>query len=224
MKIKELPVQERPRERLELQGEAALSNAELLAITIGSGMQGKSALALAHELLAHFGSLKALAHASVADLTHIKGLGKAKAVKLKAVLALGLRLAHEQSPQKTPLRTSAQAYLWVKDLIAHREKEVFGLILQDVRCHPIKWEEVSVGTLTQALVHPREVFYPAIAHRAASFILAHNHPSGDPTPSKEDLEITRNLFNLSRMMGIPINDHIIVCNTSFTSLKEKLYN
>lgn len=221
MKIKNLPVDERPRERLEKQGESALSTAELLAVILGSGTKGKSVLALAQELLSHFESLAALAEASVADLCQIKGLGLAKAIQLKAALGLGLRLTYENTAPKCPLLTAEQAYAWVRNLIVHHRKEVFGVILQDVRGNALRWEEVSVGTLTQTLVHPREVFYPAIHHRAASLILAHNHPSGDPTPSPQDIYLTQQLVKASRLVGIPINDHIIISHSGFVSLKEK---
>lgn len=221
MKIKHLPLAERPRERLEQQGQKALSNVELLAVILGNGTKGKSALGLAQELLAYFGSLTALADASVTDLCHLKGMGKAKAIQLKAALGLALRLACEVSSPKYPITTPEQAYVWIRDLIAFQKREIFGVILQDVRGNALRWEEISVGTLTQTLVHPREVFHPAIHHRAASLILAHNHPSGDPTPSPQDIHLTRLLVSASRVLGIPINDHIIVSNSSFVSLKEE---
>lgn len=221
MKIKLLPQQERPRERLEKEGVSALSAVELLAITLGSGTQGKSVIALSQELLAHFGSLLALERASLSDLCRFKGLGQAKAIQLKAALGLGLRLAREGALPRVPLTSPEQAYLWIRDRIAYQNREVFGVILQDVRGNALRWEEVSVGTLTQTLVHPREVFYPAIQHKAASLILAHNHPSGDPSPSPEDVRMTRILVEAGRCLGIPINDHIIVSITGFVSLKQK---
>ncbi|MCH9628039.1 MAG: hypothetical protein S4CHLAM2_16890 [Chlamydiales bacterium] len=221
MKIKLLPQQERPRERLEKEGVSALSVVELLAIILGTGMQGKSVIALSQELLAHFGSLMALERASLNGLCQFKGLGLAKAIQLKAALGLGLRLAREGVSPKVPLTNPEQAYLWIRDRIAYRSQEVFGVILQDVRGHALRWEEISVGTLTQTLVHPREVFYPAIQHKAASLILAHNHPSGDPSPSSEDIRITRILIEAGKSLGIPINDHLIVSSTGFVSLKQK---
>lgn len=221
MKIKLLPIDERPRERLEQQGEQALSNAELIAVTLGSGTKGKSVLALAQEILAHFGTLSALAEASLSDLCQFKGLGRAKAIQMKAALGLANRMAREKIAQKHPLHTPEQAYLWIRDFIAHKKQEIFGVVLQDVRGNALRWEPVSMGTLTQTLVHPREVFYPAIHHRAAGLILAHNHPSGDPTPSAEDIRITRLLVEASRFLGIPIHDHIIVSSSGFVSFKEK---
>ncbi len=221
MKIKSLPIEERPRERLEEHGEHTLSNTELLAVILGSGTKGKSVIALSQELLAQFGSLSALARASLNDLCAHKGLGKAKAIQLKAALGLGQRLAREGGTPKEPITTPEQAYYWIRDRIVHQRKEVFGVILQDVRGNALRWEEISVGTLTQTLVHPREVFAPAIEHQAASLILAHNHPSGDPTPSLQDIALTRTLLQASQILGIPINDHIIISYLGFVSLKQE---
>lgn len=221
MKIKRLPLGERPRERLEEYGEHTLSSTELLAVILGSGTKGKSVLALAQEVLAKFGSLMALAGASLNDLCSIKGMGRAKAIQLKAALGLGQRLARENGSAKYPITTPEEAYYWIRDRIVHQRKEVFGIILQDVRGNALRWEEISVGTLTQTLVHPREVFSPAIQYRAASLILAHNHPSGDPTPSQQDIVLTRTLLQVGRLIGIPINDHIIVSSSGFVSLKNE---
>lgn len=219
MKIKNLPFDERPRERLDKEGEQALTTAELIAVLLGSGTQGKSVLTLAQELLAHYGSLAALIRAGLNDLCQHKGLGRVKAIQLKAALGLASRLATEQP--KLPITTAQQAYLFIRERIAYQRKEVFGVLLQDVRGAPIRWEIISIGTLTQTLVHPREVFAPAIEHRAASIILAHNHPSQDPTPSLQDIKLTHTLVQASRIIGIPINDHLIVTCSAFTSFKEK---
>ncbi|MCC5832152.1 MAG: DNA repair protein RadC [Chlamydiales bacterium] len=221
MRIKQLPLEERPRERLEAYGELTLSNTELIAVILGSGTKGQSVLALAQELLGTFGSLTALTEAGLNDLCTIRGLGKAKAIQLKAALGLGQRLAREGVSPKYPLSTPEQAYFWIRDRIAHQKKEIFGAILQDVRGNALRWEEISVGTLTQTLVHPREVFSPAIRHSAAGLILAHNHPSGDPSPSQQDIILTRTLVQASKVLGIPINDHIIVSNSGFVSLKQE---
>ncbi len=221
LKIKGLPLEERPRERLEAYGELTLSNTELLAVILGSGTKGKSVLALSQELLSLFGSLTALAEAGLNDLCKVKGLGKAKAIQLKAALGLGQRLARENGSPKYKITTPEHAYFWIRDRIAHQKREIFGAILLDVRGNAVRWEEISIGTLTQTLVHPREVFSPAIQHRAAGLILAHNHPSGDPTPSPQDIILTRSLIQASHVLGIPINDHIIVSSSGFVSLKEE---
>ena len=218
--LKELPLSERPRERLLLHGPSALSSMELIALILGSGTRGKSVLALSQELLSHFGSLLRLQEATIEDLCQVKGLGKAKAIQLKAALTLASRASRERTPPPDRLETPLKAYLWVRDLVVHEKKEVFGVILLDAKGAPIRWEVVSVGTLTQTLVHPREVFHPAIRYLAASLILVHNHPSGDPTPSPEDRRLTRQLYTASASMGIPILDHLIIGKQGFISFKE----
>lgn len=218
--LKSLPLSERPRERLHQHGSEGLSNIELIAVILGSGTKGKSVLALATELLSHFGSLSQLLDASIADLCNVKGLGLAKAVQLKAALSLAYRVYREKASLQEELQTPQQAYLWVRDLIVHEKKEVFGVILLNARSHAIRWEIVSTGILTQTLVHPREVFYPAIRYLAASLILVHNHPSGDPTPSPQDYHLTRQLILASRSVSIPIIDHLIIAKNGYVSLKE----
>lgn len=219
--LKELPEAERPRERLLRHGVDVLSNIEILALLLGSGTKGKSVLALAQEILSHFGSLSRLLDASIEDFCTIKGMGKTKAIQLKAALSLAFRVNREKSPLREQLNSPLKAFLWVRDYVIHEKKEVFGVILLDARLAAIRWEVVSVGTLTQTLVHPREVFYPAIRHLAASVILVHNHPSGDSTPSPKDLHLTRQLVAASASMGIPIFDHLIITDRGFTSLKEE---
>ncbi len=218
-KLKSLPAHERPRERFFKQGAAVLSTVELLALIMGSGTRGKSVLHLAEELLATFGSLNKLIESPIEDLCRVKGLGKAKAVQIKAALSLGLRIYQEKFEMKCKVETPEQAYEWVKERLMREKKEIFGIILRDARGHATRWEAISVGTLTQALVHPREVFYPAIVHLAASVILVHNHPSGDPLPSPQDITLTQQLIVASRSVGIPIQDHLIVTPQGFTSLR-----
>lgn len=220
MNPKTLPLNDRPRERLLNLGADALSSMELIAILLGSGTKGKPVLALATELLIHFGSLSRILDASVKDLCQVKGLGQAKAIQLKAALTLAYRVYREKTPLNEKLSTPLKAYLWVRDFVVHEKKEVFGVILLDARGAAMRWEVVSVGTLTQTLVHPREVFYPAIRYLAASLILVHNHPSGDPTPSANDRYLTRQLILASQSVMIPITDHLIVGKRGFFSLKE----
>jgi DNA repair protein RadC len=218
--LKELPLTERPRERLMRHGPQVLSSMELIAVILGSGTKGKSVLALSQELLSQFGSLSRLLEASIEDLCRIKGLGKTKAVQLKAALNLAFRINREKSALSDQLNTPLKVYLWVRDYIMYEKKEVFGVILLNARGNAIHWEVVSVGSLTDTIVHPREVFYPAIQHLAAAMILVHNHPSGDPTPSPADRHLTRRLICASRSMKIPILDHLIIGRRGFTSLKE----
>jgi len=218
--IKSLPESDRPRERLERAGINALSHAELIAIALGSGTPGKSVLKLAQELLEHFGGLDKLLDASIVELMQIKGIGKAKAILLKAVFGLALKCKKPFQNQKYNISSAKDAYDLAQAEIAHIPQEVLLVILRDVRGNVIHHEQVSVGTLSQVLVHPREVFYPAVRHKAYSLIIAHNHPSGDPKPSSTDLELTRALVLASQVMSIRLDDHLIVCRDRFVSLRE----
>jgi DNA repair protein RadC len=218
--LKLLPVEERPRERMLREGVNALSLSELIAIVLGSGTQGKSVLELSKEILERFGGLEQLLEASIAELMQIKGIGRAKAIQLKAVFGIALKCRKPFSMQKYAIASASQAYELAQAEIAHIPQEVLLVILRDVRGNLIHCERISMGTLTQVLVHPREVFYPAVRHKAHSLIIAHNHPSGDPTPSRSDLELTRNLIEAGRVMLIGFDDHLIVCRDRFISLRE----
>jgi len=218
--LKALPEGERPRERLLREGIDALSLSELIAIVLVSGTKAKSVLDLAQELLGRFGGLERLLDASVVELMQIKGIGKAKAIQLKAVFGIALKCKKPLLTDKYPISSAARAYELAQGLIAHIPQEVLLVILRDVRGNLLHSEQVSSGTLSQVLVHPREVFYPAVRYKAHSMIIAHNHPSGDPTPSKSDLELTRALLNASRVMSIGLDDHLIVCQDRFVSLRE----
>jgi DNA repair protein RadC len=222
MKLKSLPLEERPRERLLQCGTDALSLSELFAIVLGSGTQGKSVLELAKELLAHFGNVERLFDASVVELMQIKGIGQAKAIQLKAIFGIVLKCRKPFS-SKAPISSHQEAYEIAKGEIQHYKQEVLLVLLRDVRGCLIHREQVAVGTLSQVLAHPREIFYPAVRYKAHSFILAHNHPSGDPTPSNADLELTRCLVHSSRVMGIALDDHLIIGSEKYISLHERGY-
>lgn len=218
--IKSLPESDRPRERMLQHGPDSVSSSELIAIILGSGMKGKSVLALAGEILCHFGSLEALAKATIEELCQIKGMGKAKAIQLLAAITLGNRLKRQPIEQRPHVGSPTKAYQLVRDRLQHEDREFFVILLLDLKNYLICQEIVSVGTLTKTLVHPREVFHPAIRHKAASVILVHNHPSGDPTPSKEDIELTEQLDEIGKMMSIPVHDHLIIGRNDFTSLRQ----
>ncbi len=220
MRLKSLPLDERPRERLLKQGLDALSLAELLAIVLGNGVQGKSVLDLSHEILSHFGDVEKLFDASVVELMQIKGIGQAKAIQLKAIFGIVLKCRKSLACAE-PLSSPTQAYLIARGEIAHLKQEVLLVLLRDVKGCLIHREQVAIGTLSEVLAHPREIFYPAVRHKAHSFILAHNHPSGDPTPSKADLQLTQCLINSSLVMGIGMDDHLIIGRDSYISLREK---
>lgn len=219
--IQRLPEEERPRERLMRNGSEAMSTADLIAIILGSGTKGISVLQLAHEIVIRFGSLQKLSDATIPELCQIKGLGPAKAIQLKASFSLGIRASKQTIPPKYRIDHPVHAYQLVRDELEHENRELFVVILQDSKGCAICHEVISIGTLTNSLVHPREVFYPAIRHKAASIILIHNHPSGDPTPSKQDYEVTKTLIEVGKMIGIPVNDHLIIGEQGYVSLRQK---
>lgn len=217
----QLPLEVRPRERLERYGLHALSVAELLAIVLGSGTQGSSVLELSHAILVRFGTLQSLLEASIVELMEVKGIGRAKAIQLKAVFGIALKCKQAQTPDKMPIESSAQAYELAHQDLGLEKQEALLVLLRDVRGCLIHREVVAKGTLSEVLVHPREVFYPAVRYKAHSLILAHNHPSGDPTPSEADLNLTRHLLLSARTMGIAIDDHLIVGAHRYISLQER---
>lgn len=218
--ILQLPENERPRERMLRYGPESMSTQELIAILLGSGIKGMPVLQLAHELLTRFGSLQKLTEATVEELCLVKGLGQAKAIQLKAAFSVGLRASRQVIAPKVRIEHPVHAYHLVKDELEMEKRELFVVILLDVRNCEICHQVVAIGTLSNTLVHPREVFYPAIRHKAASVILVHNHPSGDPSPSKEDYEVTKNLVEVGKLMGIPVNDHLIIGESSYVSLRQ----
>ena len=218
--MKSIPLEYRPRERMLREGVDALSMEELIAIVLGSGTQGKSVLDLSKEILVRFGGLEKLLDASIIELMELKGIGRAKAIQLKAVFGIALKCRKPRNLHKYAISSAKDAYELAQGEIAHIPQEVLLVILRDVRRNLIHFEQVAVGTLSQVLVHPREVFYPAVRYKAHSLIIAHNHPSGDPTPSKADLELTRGLMQAGSVMGIRFDDHLIVCRDRFVSLRE----
>jgi DNA repair protein RadC len=221
--IEQLPLEDRPRERLMRAGAESLSTAELVAIILGSGSKEKSVLELAHELIARFGGVRQLADATPSELMEIKGMGSVKALQLKAALNLGMRVSKQAAQSKYRIDHPLHAYNLLKDELQFEKRERFIVILQDVKGRVICHEMVSVGTLSQTLVHPREVFYPAIRHKAASVIVAHNHPSGDPTPSPQDLALTQTLVEAGRLISIPLQDHLIIGDNQYISLRQQGY-
>jgi len=217
MKIKDLPRVDRPRENMVKYGPNKLSNSELLAIILGTGIKGINVIELSQKILQRFNS-KNLPNASVDELKNTFGLGEAKACEIVACFELGKRLLKDK---KTVLILSArQVWQELKDLVNHK-KEHFVIFYLDTRNQEIKREIISIGTLNANLVHPREVFEPAIKHSAAQIIIAHNHPSGDPEPSEDDLIITKKLVEAGKILDIKIIDHVIVVKDAFVSLKDK---
>jgi len=218
-RVRDLPAEDRPRERLARHGVSALSNRELLTLLLGSGSAQASALDVAESLLG--AGLRGLAERSLPDLERVKGLGRAKATRLLAALELGARLASEGRTPAASFRTPQDAARYLLPRYGARPVETFGLLALDVR-HRLRREAVvSVGCLTSSLVHPREVFQEAIVSRAAAIILFHNHPSGDPEPSAEDLSLTRRLAAAGTLLGIEVLDHVVLGAGRVVSLKDR---
>ncbi len=218
--IHDLPKDERPRERLIKFGEQALSAQELLQLILGRGVAGESIAVTAQKLLAQFGSLQKLAEASIEELSSIKGIGLAKAAQIKAAFEIGRRLSTQTPSYKSKELTDPErVYRLIKSKLKDYYKEHFYIIALNSRNYSIA--EVSVGSLNSSVVHPREVFAEAIKNKAASVIFAHNHPSGDPEPSEDDLEITKRLVESGKILGIEVIDHIIITKNEFFSFKEK---
>lgn len=221
--LAQIPREERPRERLLQQGSDALSLTELLAICLGSGRQGVSVIHLAEELLSRFGTLSNLLDASIQSLTEVKGIGPAKAIQLKAIFALAKRLNLLSYRPKYPIISPRDLYDYIAPKIIDKKQECVAILLRDARGCLFHDEIIGIGTLTEVIIHPREVFHRALHHRAASLALAHNHPSGDPTPSPADIELTKLLDAAGRLLGIPLDDHLILGDSSFVSLAKKGY-
>lgn len=208
-RILELPPEDRPRERLAHLGHHALSESELLAILMGTGKRGQNVLDLARHLLKTFGSLGALARATAKDLTSIKGIGPAKAAQISAAFGLGQRLTTETIIH-TKIDTPAIVYGLLGAEMRALNKESLRAILLDTRYHLIRIEFISLGSLNESVAHPREIFQPAIKYSAYAFILVHNHPSGDPSPSEADHRLTRRMAEAAQLLQINLLDHVII--------------
>ncbi len=218
--IRKWPEQERPRERLLKYGADSLSDAQLLAIILRTGTNNLSVLELSIELLQKFDGIKGLDDASVAELRAFKGLGDAKIAQIKASFEIGKRLISHKAAEQL-LNSASAIYEYLIPKLNNLKKEVFIALLLDTKLKLIKEVKISEGILNQSLIHPREVFKEAIKESAYALVVAHNHPSGDPTPSKEDIEITKKLLEASRILEISLLDHVIIGNGCYISLKEK---
>jgi DNA repair protein RadC len=208
--IKEMPASERPRERLAAHGPGVLSHAELIAILLRTGTKGVSALAIAQQLLVKFGTLQTLAGASLDELRAIKGIGRDKAVTLQAAFTLAVRMARELHSESPVLETPDRIADLLREEFRTSAVETFHIVLLNTRRKLIRVEKISQGTLDTLLVTPREVFRHAIAANAAALVLAHNHPSGDPTPSDSDVKVTRDLIRAGQLLKIEVLDHVIL--------------
>jgi DNA repair protein RadC len=217
--IKELPPEMRPREKMQLRGPQELSESELLAIILNNGNREMNSLQVAQHLLSFFQGLRRLKDASIEEITSsTKGIGPAKAIAIKASLELGARLPRLEQEQKQITSPEDVAQL-LMETMRYFDREHFCVLHLDRKSRLIASEDISVGGLHSAAVHPREVFKFAIKRSAASIILVHNHPSGDPTPSADDIQVTRRLVEAGQLLGIEVCDHVVIGNGCYTSLK-----
>jgi DNA repair protein RadC len=219
--MKDLPPEERPRERLAKHGPEALSTPELLAILLRTGTARESALDVAEGIVAQAGGLRGLATATIEQLSQIRGVGVVKAIEIRAAVELGKRISAFTHEARPTVRCPEDVWQLVQSELRHEPREHFKVLLLDTRNQVIRVSTVSVGSLTESIVHPREVFREAIRHSSAALIAVHNHPSGDPTPSQEDIQVTRRLDEAGRTVGIDVLDHVIVGEGRYVSLKER---
>src|SRR5436190_8025322 len=210
LRIKDMPDQERPRERLAERGADALKDGELIAILLRTGLKGRSALDVGGDLLKKFDTLGNLARASLEELRQVKGVGRDKAIALKAAFTLAKRMAGELRRESPTLDSPERVADLLREDNRFFDVENLQILLLNTRKKLIRIEKVSQGTLDSILVHPREVFKSAISANAAAVVLAHNHPSGDPTPSEQDVKVTRDLIRAGQLLKIDVLDHVIL--------------
>jgi DNA repair protein RadC len=219
--IRDLSAGDRPRERLMQVGERALSTAELLAITIRTGVGGENVVRLSERLLVHFGGLPGLARASITELQTVKGIGPAKAIEIKAALELGRRLLASAPEQRARVSSPADAANLLMSDMALLEQEHLRLILLDTRNQVLATPDVYVGSLNTSVIRVGELFRHAIKENAAAIIVAHNHPSGDPSPSPEDVRVTKQIASAGKLLDIDLLDHLVIGHGRYVSLKER---
>lgn len=219
--IKDLPAEERPRERLVKYGAEVLSDAELLAIILRVGTAECSAVGLAHQILAKFEGLRGIATSSVEDLSKVKGLGLAKGAQIKAMVELGRRLAASVGNSRAKVQNAHDAAAILAPALRDEPQEHFKALLLNTRHEVLKIRSVTIGGLDSSIIEPRDLFREAMSANSAAIIVAHNHPSGDPTPSREDITVTRRLCEAGRLLGIEVLDHLVIGDGRWVSLKER---
>lgn len=224
LRIKDLPLDERPYEKLEKYGAEVLSNAELIAVIIRSGGKNNTSVELAQRIIKEFaddGKIGSLNNISLRELKNIKGIGKVKAIQIKAALELSRRINSFRSNNKVKINSPVDVSKYLMEDMRYLMKEHFKIVTLNTKNEIIKCIDVSIGTLNASLVHPREVFSEPLKDKCSSIILVHNHPSGDPTPSQEDITTTKRLVQAGEILGIHVLDHIIIGDGKFVSLKER---
>lgn len=220
LSIKEIPQNDRPRERLIKYGVKVLSDSELLAIILRTGTKNLNAVLLSQKILGHYGGLKYLNESSIQELSSIDGIGEAKASIIKAAVELGIRLNGPEINVKMEINSPKDIFNILLGSMRDLKKEHFKVIFLNVKNVIIDISDLSIGTLNSSIVHPREVFYDAIKKTAYSIIICHNHPSGDPSPSNDDIKVTKRLVEVGRLIGIEVLDHIIIGDGTYISFKE----
>ncbi|RYM06851.1 JAB domain-containing protein [Sporolactobacillus sp. THM7-7] len=219
--IRDVPSGDRPRERLIREGAGALSNQELIAIILRSGTKDESVLQLSGRLVSHFEKLELLRGASVEELKKIKGIGTAKAVQLLASFEIGTRLARGRHASRYVIRSPEDGANYVMEEMRTLTQEHFVVLFLNTKNQVLHKKTIFIGSLNASIVHPREVFKESIRHSAAAIICFHNHPSGDPTPSREDVDVTKRLVSCGKILGVDVLDHIVIGDKKFVSLKQK---
>ncbi|MEO0292684.1 MAG: DNA repair protein RadC [candidate division WOR-3 bacterium] len=220
--LRDLPKEDRPRERLKLLGVDNLSIQELLALVIERGRKGSNVLTIAQNLLARFGNLSSIKEASIEELKEIYGIGFATACKLKAAFKLGEKALNKEDRYNSKITNPEVVFKLLKDDMGNKKKEYFKILSLNTRKRLISIDDISIGNLDSSIAHPREIFKAAIQNSAASIILVHNHPSGDPKPSNDDVRLTERMIEVGRIVGIEVDDHIIIGDNSYVSLRASL--
>lgn len=221
--IRDVHIDDRPRERLKRQGAESLSNQELIAILLRTGTKDESVLMLANRVLHYFEKLHGLKNATLEEITSIKGIGEAKAIQLLAAIELGRRLSQKQIDNRFTIRSPKDAATYLMPEMSSLQQEHFVTMFLNVKNQVMHKQTIFIGSLNSSIVHPREIFREAVKRSAASIICAHNHPSGNPTPSPEDIDVTNRLKEAGFIIGIELLDHIIIGDHQFISMKEKGY-